>query len=709
MEDMEKEPAITVTLNVRGMDCPDCAARIENAVSKIAGVKSISVNFLTTQARLELSNPRIVPTIEKRITSLGYSVTKESERAKGPIFWAQRGKVIITVTSGLLASAAFVLALTGYPQSITTPLYLMAIVIGGFSIAFKGFAAARKLNFDMNFLMTIAVIGAAAIGDWLEGATVVFLFTLAQLLESFTMEKVRNAIRSLMTLSPHEAVVQKNGQEVRLPVEEIAIGDMILVKPGEKIALDGIVIEGISTVNQAPITGESLPVEKEIGSEVFAGTINGQGALCIRVTRLSKDTTLARIIHLVQEAQARKAPSQLFVEQFARYYTPLVMFLAVLIASLPPLFFGLPFDASFYRALVLLVIACPCALVISTPVSVISGLTRAAQAGILMKGGVYLEQVGTINVIAFDKTGTLTHGKPRVIDILSCNSRSENELLTIAATLELRSEHPIAAAIIKESKERSLAIEQVRNLQAITGKGAWGEINGAPYYIGNHRLFDEQGWCSHEIDEKLDLLESEGKTVVLIGNGREGVMGIIAIADEVREGTKNSLQRLQEAGVEKLVMLTGDNSETAKAIAKKLNIDDYRAALLPEDKVQTIRTLLSSYGNVAMVGDGVNDAPALAAATIGVAMGGTGTDTALETADILLITDDLSKLAFTVKLSRKTLAIIKENITLALTIKGVFLALAIFGFSTLWMAIAADMGASLLVTFNGLRLLSWEE
>jgi Cd2+/Zn2+-exporting ATPase len=567
------------------------------------------------------------------------------------------------------------------------------------------------------------------IGEWVEAATITFLFALAQVLESRSMDRARNAIRSLMDVAPPQALVRRDGQEQMLPVEEVRLGDILIVKPGAKVPLDGRVVKGSSTINQAPITGESMPVEKWEGDEVFAGTINQQGALEVEVTHLAADSTLARIIHLVEEAQAQKAPSQRFVDQFAKYYTPSVIAGAVLIAAIPPLFIAQPFYTWFYRALVLLVIACPCALVISTPVTIVSGLAAAARRGVLIKGGRYLEGIGAVQAIAFDKTGTLTRGVPVVTDILAVRRPTSNvqrqethspegtldiehrtldsqerEVLRLAATIEARSEHHLGQAIVQQARELQIQWPEVEEFLAQTGRGAQARIEGQSYFIGNHRFAEEVGFCSPEVETKLADLERAGKTTVILGTDTQAI-GIIAIADQMREEVPEVLQSLKTVGVRKLVMLTGDNLGTAEAIAGRLGIDEYLADLLPADKVEQVRQLTGRYDTVAMVGDGVNDAPALAAASIGIAMGAAGTDQALETADVALMGDELSQLPFAVRLGRRAVQTIKQNISLSLTIKALFLALAIPGYATLWMAVGADMGASLLVVFNGLRLL----
>lgn len=580
-------------------------------------------------------------------------------------------------------------------------------------IAPKALQSALRLNPDMNLLMTVAVLGAAAIGQWHEAATVIFLFALAETLEDFSLDRARAAIRKLLDIAPKEALVKRNGHAVGVPVEAVEVGEVIVTRPGEKFPLDGEVVAGSSAVNQAPITGESLPVEKSVGDTVFAGSLNGHGALEVKVTRLIQDTTLARIIRMVEEAQEQRAPSQRFVDRFARYYTPAVLIGAVLVMSLPPLLFAQPFGVWFYRALVMLVIACPCALVISTPVAVVSGLASAARQGVLIKGGIYLEQAGNLKVIAFDKTGTLTKGTPEVTDVIPLNDHTSTHLLRVAAALESRSEHPLAQAVLRKAQAEGLPLPEAEDFQAVAGKGAKGNVEGRSFTLGSLRLFHELNVETRGAQEVVQRLQDEGKTTILLGSDSrvradDHVCGVIGVADDVRPAAAEVIAHLRPHCVAKTVMLTGDNEGTARAIAQRVGIDEYRAELLPEDKVTAIRELLSQYGNVAMVGDGVNDAPALATATIGIAMGTAGSDTALETADIALMADDLTKLPFAIHLSRSALRIIRFNIAFSLSIKGVFLLLALVGKATLWMAVAADMGASLLVIANSLRLLTAE-
>ncbi len=580
-----------------------------------------------------------------------------------------------------------------------------------------------------------------------EGALVVFLFSLGETLEGYTMERARRGIRSLMELAPAEATVLRpctdceehlgrslpdgtayeggpcpwcDPHEERVDVSQVAVGDTVLVRPGERIPVDGVVLRGSSSVDQAPVTGESVPVEKGPGDELFAGTVNGEGALEVEVTRLAADSTISRIIHMVEEAQARKAPSQRWVDRFARYYTPAVVGLAILIAAVPPLLFGQPFlepptggHGWLYRALALLIIACPCALVISTPVSIVSGISNAARHGVLVKGGAYLEAAGSLRVIALDKTGTLTRGKPAVTDVIPAGDRSTEEVLTLAAGVESRSEHHLAQAIVAAARQRGIHFASAQDFQALTGRGASGLVDGVRVYIGNLTLFADEGVrIPAEIEARIERLEEEGKTTMALATATDGhweFWGIIGVADTVRPDAREAIAALKRLSIRRTVMLTGDNERTARAVAAQAGVDEVRANLLPEEKVAAVEGLLAEYGEVAMVGDGVNDAPALARATVGIAMGGAGTDQALETADIVLMADDLSKLPFAIRLSRRTLGVIRQNIGFSLLVKAVFMALAIPGMATLWMAVFADMGASLIVILNGMRLLRVRE
>ncbi len=565
-----------------------------------------------------------------------------------------------------------------------------------------------RLQFDMKTLMTIAVIGAAFIGEWGEGATVVILFAISEALETYSMDKARQSIRSLMDIAPKEALIRRGNQEMMVEVDDIQLGDIMIVKPGQKIAMDGIVVKGVSSVNQAAITGESVPVAKTAEDEVFAGTLNEEGLLEVKVTKHVDDTTIAKIIHLVEEAQAERAPSQAFVDKFAKYYTPLIMLIALGVAVVPPLFFGADWDTWIYQGLAALVVGCPCALVISTPVAIVTAIGNAAKNGVLIKGGIHLEEMGAIKAIAFDKTGTLTKGIPMVTDYLPQSHANSNELLSIAAALEKGSQHPLASAIMKKAEDENAAYQDIsiEEFSSITGKGIKGIFQNQMYYVGSPNLFEEllSNGIPSELKATIARLQKQGKTVMAAGTSKE-VLGLIAVADVLRENSKNVIGNLHSMGIQKTIMLTGDNEGTANAIGEQVGVSDIKAELLPQDKLRYIKDLRKKYDRVAMVGDGVNDAPALAASAVGIAMGGAGTDTALETADIALMADDLGKLPFTVKLSRKALSIIKQNITFSLGIKLVALLLVIPGWLTLWIAIFADMGATLIVTLNGLRLL----
>ena len=586
--------------------------------------------------------------------------------------------------------------------------YGAAIVIGGYTLFIKGLKNLSRLKFDMNTLMTIAIIGAALIGEWGEGATVVILFAISEALERYSMDKARQSIESLMDIAPKEALIRRGNEEMLINVEDIVVGDIMIVKPGQKLAMDGSVVKGTSTLNQAAITGESVPVMKTVDDEVFAGTLNEEGLLEVQVTKKVEDTTLSKIIHLVEEAQAERAPSQAFVDKFAKYYTPAIVLLALFIAVVPPLFGGV-WNEWIYQGLAVLVVGCPCALVVSTPVAVVTAIGNAAKNGVLIKGGIYLEETGHLKTIAFDKTGTLTKGVPAVTDILTFG-REQNELLLITAAIEKGSQHPLASAITRKAEESGLKFNDVsiEEFHSITGKGVKAKVNNQMYYVGSPNFFEElHGSIPNDRKEKITELQIQGKTVMVLGTETE-ILSFIAVADEMRESSKEVIGKLNGMGIE-TVMLTGDNARTAAAIGKRVGVSDIRADLLPEDKLNFIKELRRKYQSVAMVGDGVNDAPALAASTVGVAMGGAGTDTALETADIALMSDDLSKLPYTIKLSRRALMIIKQNITFSLAIKLLALLLVVPGWLTLWIAIFADMGATLIVTLNSLRLLKVKE
>ena len=687
---------------ISGMDCGDCAAKLEKRIASMSGVKSATVNFGAGKLNVEhnITDTALIQAVKQA----GYGAIKEDKVFRQPVpetLWWKNARTLSTIISGILLVTATALNWFGVTGTGVW-LYALTIIIGGFHAAKSGLYGLRSLSLDMNFLMTAAIVGAAAIGEWSEGATVAFLFSFGNSLQAYTMDKTRQSIRSLMELAPSVALVRRGDEEKHLPVEDIVVGDIIIVKPGEQIAMDGIVYSGVSAVNQATITGESIPVEKFAGDTVYAGTMNEHGALEITVSKSAENSTLAKISHLMEEAQAQKAPSQQFVDKFAKYYTPLVLLAATGVMVLPWLVFNQPFAPWFYNGLVLLVISCPCALVISTPVSIVSAIGNASRQGVLIKGGAYLEQIGSIKAIAFDKTGTLTQGRPVVTDIVVTNGCSESDFLEMAAGIEKWSEHPLAQAIVERAK--GLELKPATHFKALIGRGAQAEIEGQPMYIGNLRLFEERGYDLAPHGKALADLEQQGKTVMLLGT-QDRILGMIAVADTLREDSRDAVTALHKAGMKYISMLTGDNSRVAGAIAKKLDLNSFYSELLPEDKVAAVSKIASEYGKLVMVGDGVNDAPALAAATVGVAMGAGGSDVALETADVVLMNDDLGKLAYIVKLSQKTLSIIKQNVAFSISIKIIFLALLSLGMGNLWLAVLADTGASLLVTLNGMRLM----
>lgn len=633
------------------------------------------------------------------------------DKAEAPVgkkkpFWQENANLLLSLA--MIIAAYYFQGVNGEKSLPAILLFLGAIFIGGYTLFKSGIKNLLRLDFDMRALMTVAIIGAAIIGEWSEGAVVVILFAISEVLERYSMDKARASIRSLMDIAPKEALVRRNGREFNIHVNEIEVGDIMIVKPGEKIAMDGEVTAGCSAVNQAAITGESVPAEKNVGNEVFAGSINGEGLIEVKVTRLVDDSTIAKIIHLVEEAQAEKAPSQAFVDRFAKYYTPIIILVAFLVAILPPLLFNGDWSEWVYQGLAVLVVGCPCALVISTPVSIVTAIGNAANNGVLVKGGVHLEEMGMLKAVAFDKTGTLTKGVPEVTDFVLLASTDEREFLAKVAALENKSQHPLAAAIVRKAETDAVPFRemQVEAVTSVTGKGLKGLVDGVVYHIGSPNYLEEimGGGIPFSASEKIANFQAEGKTVMVVGT-ESRLLALIAVADEVRETSREVVSRLHELGIEKTIMLTGDNRGTAQAIGSQAGVSDIESDLLPEDKLAFIKSLQKEHGKVAMVGDGINDAPALAAATVGVAMGGAGTDTALETADIALMADDLKKLPFTMKLSRKTLTIIKQNIAFSIGVKLLALLLVIPGWLTLWIAIFADMGATLIVTLNGLRLL----
>lgn len=695
----------TTIFRIDGMDCADCASKLEKSMASLPGVENTVVNFAA--AKMTVTHRGPVAEIIDAAMSLGYrsEVVELFKPRLSKSYWKNNQYVLPTIVSLLMLALGLLTERMVLSVPLSTVFFLVGIVLGGSLPAKNGIAVLIKTReLDMNILMSIAVLGAAAIGEFEEAVTVVFLFSLGNALQGYTLDKTRRSLQTLMDLTPPQAVVVREGREMTLPVEELSIGDTIMVRPGERIAMDGKVIEGFSSVNQASITGESFPVDKTSGDEVYAGTMNERGAMKILVTHLAKDNTISRIIAMVEEAQGQRAPSQQFVDRFAKYYTPAVIGGAALVVAVPTLLMGQPFHKWFYEAMAMLLVACPCALVISTPVSIVAAIGSAARSGLLVKGGLYLEEAGALSVIAFDKTGTLTVGKPQVTDVIAVNGFSQDEIIEISAAIESRSEHPLGEAILRYAWQRGLDIPSVSDFEAVWGRGAVGMVKDRPYRIGNARFFDDNDIDLEPVSEQISSLQGQGKTVMILGDG-QAILGLVAVADVIRENSAEAIRKLKKLGIKKTVMLTGDNELTARAIAAQVGIDEYRADLMPEDKVHVMEQLIVQCGKVAMVGDGVNDAPAMAVSTVGIAMGVAGSDTALETADMALMADDLNKLPYAIKLSRQTLKIIKQNIALALLIKGVILLLVFPGWLTLWLAVIGDMGSSLLVTLNGMRLL----
>ncbi len=712
---------------VQGLDCAEEVAALRQAVGPVVGGEDrLAFDVLNGRMMVLEDAERVsAEEIRKAVSKTGMSTVEwraDDEESKRASERHQRAQSWFTTLSGisLFAGVALHVWLAGgfaealrlfaghdgqampLPEAVA---YAFAIGFGARYVVVKAWYAALALRPDMNLLMVIAVAGAVGIGEWFEAAAISFLFALSLLLESWSVGRARRAIAELLDLAPPIVRLKLDtGEEREVPATEAPVGSRFIVNPGERIALDGRIVSGVSAVNQAPITGESVPVSKEPGAEIFAGTINGEGALEVESTKVAEDTTLARIIRLVEEAHGRRARAEQWVEKFARVYTPAVIVLAIAVFLLPPLLFGGAWDDWFYRALVLLVIACPCALVISTPVSIVSALAASARQGVLVKGGTYIEQPAHLKAIAFDKTGTLTRGEPAVVGVIPLNGHSERELLQRAAALEARSTHPLAQAILDYAGQIDVDAKPAEGAQVLPGKGVTGRFRDEEFWLGSHRYLLERGQETPEVSERAEALEREGRTVVVIGNETH-VCGLIAVADTVRPGARGVIEALRERGIAHLIMLTGDNRATGEAIAREVGIDEVQAELLPEDKVATVEALVAKYGTVAMVGDGVNDAPAMARASFGIAMGAMGSDAAIETADIALMTDDLAKLPWLVGHSRRTLAIIRENIVFSLGVKVVFVVLTFAGFATLWGAIAADVGASLLVVANALRLL----
>ncbi|MFN3453579.1 MAG: heavy metal translocating P-type ATPase [Pseudobdellovibrio sp.] len=700
------EQVLTV-FKVSNMDCADEIKAINEAL-KMQGVFKIQADLMSSRVQVLHDKTISSETIKEKIQT---TVVKVVDAESDDIQKRNKNRILIVSVSGLFLTVGLIMQWLNFKGLEQKILLFISIANGGYLVFPKAFSSLKRKALDMNVLMTVAVIGAVAINEYLEAAAVVFLFSLSELLESLSVQRARKAIKDLLNVNPHQVIrVDENDKAHEVDVSEIKIGDKIRVKAGENIPLDGIVFKGTSSVNQAPLTGESLPVVKNEGDEVYAGTINQEGSLDILVQKLFSDTKISQVIRLVEEAQSQRAVSQKFVDKFSAVYTPAVMILAILTFVIPPLFFSGSWHDWLYKALVLLVIACPCALVISTPVSIVSSLTALARKGVLVKGGAILEMLGKIKALALDKTGTLTEGKPQVQKMRAFNNFSEELLLEIASSLEEHSTHPLAVAIITKAQSKGLKKQSVSNFINRPGRGVQADLNEQTYFLGNKKLMDELNIKDEFLDLELESLQAQSMTVVIVAQKSKTenhgiIVGVIGLGDTIRESTRKALGDLKQAGVSHLIVLSGDNQKTVSSVAQELNLENAYGDLLPEDKVKHIEDLKAQYQFVAMIGDGVNDAPAMAKSSVGIAMGFIGSDTAIETSDVTLMTDDLQQVVTAVKAGRRTLSIIQFNIAFALVTKAVFLVLTFLGYSNLWLAVAADTGAALLVIANSLRLL----
>jgi len=699
----DEEKAQKVVLHIEGMDCEDEVSLIGKKMKSLKGLESFRVDLMSQTLRVQYDPALLsVQEIIKSIAETGMKARLERERVKGKTWWKEP-RILSLISCGILTLVAFILEKIGI-ELPSTILYAIAVIVGGYYPARMGLAALKTLTLNIRTLMVSGAIGAIFLGLWGESAILVFIYSLGDVLEAYAVDRARGALRSLLELMPKEATVRRNGQDLTLTVEEVKTGEIIIIKPGERIPLDGRVVSGSSAVDEAPITGEPIPLVKEKGMEVFAGTVNQRGVLEVEVTKISKDTTLARIIHSVEEAQAKKSSFQRFGETFGRIYTPAMFALALGVMVIPVWFLGGIWSQWFYRGLVVLVVSCSCGIALSIPVAVISAIGNGARNGILFKGGVHLESAASIKAIAFDKTGTLTIGRPQVTDVIPIGNLSRNEVLGLSASLESRSEHPLGEAVVRKAREEEIPFSPTDNFEALVGLGGRGRVNGRDFFIGGMRLFLDRKMPVEPIQPLLSSLEEEGKTTILIGD-QEKILGVLAIADRLRFEAKEAIQRLKEIGIRQVVMLTGDNEGTAKAIAREAGVDQYFARLLPEDKVEKVKQLRQGNGRIAMVGDGINDAPAMAVADLGIAMGAAGTDIAMETADIALMSDDLSKLPVAFILSRRTVRNIRQNIILSLAIIAFLVPAALGGWIGMVPGLLINEAGGLGVILNGLRLL----
>ncbi|MBK5290273.1 MAG: heavy metal translocating P-type ATPase [Acidobacteriia bacterium] len=712
----------TAEFHVHGLDCAEEILLIRKRLGKETGVGELSFDLLHGKLLVEYDHTQFSPTrIQQAVSETGLKCEPWRESDTNPSFWQRNGRIVLASISGgsLLAAMLWQGLTTGdllrtmlahqhagghHPAGPVLALCLLAIAAGSVFVAPKAMHSFRRFQPDMNALVVISIAGAMYLGEWIEGATLAFLFALAALLETYSITRARKAVEALMLVTPGEASVVHENHEHKVPVSKVAVGSIVRVRPGERIPCDGEVSAGDSDVNQAMITGESTPIWKTVGDPVFAGTMNGAGTLELRTNKPSSDSTLARIVRMVEGVQHRRAPSEQFVEKFSRYYTPAMLLLAAAVSVLPPLTMGGDWGDWFYHGMVILLISCPCALVISTPVSIVAALAAAARQGVLIKGGAYLEEAARLRAVAFDKTGVLTEGEPVVRSLHPLNDYSAEEILGRLAAIEFRSEHPLARALLRYAGERGIRPMEVSGFQSLQGKGAEGQVAGEKFWAGSLRLMSEKGLAIAGLDQRLQAFAAMEGSLVACGTDREA-WALVTLADPVRAEARSAVAAIRAVGIEHVIMLTGDNAATARVVGDHVGVDEVRADLLPDDKEKAVREMIASYGKVAMVGDGINDAPAMACATVGIALGGAGIDVVMETADIVLMSGGLSKLGFLLRHARRTAAVIQQNVALALLMKAVFLALAFFGMATLWMAVAADMGATLLVTFNGLRLL----
>ncbi|MCL5985778.1 MAG: cation-translocating P-type ATPase [Actinobacteria bacterium] len=699
------ESAKDVILHVDGMDCADESEVITKKLKSLAGIKDFGINLMTQQAKISY-DPSLISIQDaiKAIAETGMKASLAKTREHGGRAWWKNRQILSLITCGVLIAIAFLLKLIGIPNGIVKLTFGLAILIGIYYPARMGFLALKTFTLNIRLLMVIGTAGAIFLGLLEEAALLVFIYSLGDVLEAYAVDKARRAIRALMELVPKEALVRRNSNEITLPTEEIEIGDVVIVRPGEKIPIEGKVISGSSFVDQSTITGESIPVEKNFGDEVFAATINQRGSFEIKATRKASDTTIARIIHSVEEAQANKSSYQRFGERFGKYYTPAMFILGIGVAVIPPLFFKGDWQSFIYRGLVVIVVSCSCGLALSVPVSVVAAIANAARNGILFKGGAYLEVAQELKAIAFDKTGTLTIGRPVVTDIISYNNFSENEILALAGSIGSRSKHPLDEAIVRKTKEAEIPlIQNIKDFEAIAGSGIKARINNKLYFMGSKRLLEKNGIPLAQVQNEISSLEAEGKTTVHLAD-EQNLMGAIAVADKLRAETGETIKTLKRSGM-KVILLTGDNEETAKAIASQAGVDEYLARLLPEDKVTAVRGLKSKFGKVAMVGDGVNDAPAMATSNVSIAMGAAGTDVAMETGDIVLMSDDLSKIPYALRLSRRSISNIRQNIVASLAIVAFLVPAALTGLIGLVPGLLLNEVSALIVIVNALRLL----